>query len=126
MVVLDTSALYFWTLVPSSLTSKAEKEIQKQEKLLISAISIWEIGLKVKNQRLSLPGTMQQYLDFLRATDNLEIIPVDERILMRNLELEWDHRDPADRTIVATAMIHKCGLITSDNEIRQFYPAAIW
>lgn len=126
MIVLDTSALYFWTLEPSSLTNRATKEIQKQDHLLISAISIWEIGLEVKNQRLSLPGTTKQYLEMLRNTDKLDIIPVDELIWIKNLELEWEHRDPADRTIVATAIIHNCGLITSDDEIRKFYSAAIW
>jgi antitoxin (DNA-binding transcriptional repressor) of toxin-antitoxin stability system len=41
-------------------------------------------------------------------------------------EDEWDHKDPADRTIVATSMIHKCPLLTSDQKILSFYSQAVW
>ncbi|MCY4545319.1 MAG: hypothetical protein OXD39_08780 [Gemmatimonadetes bacterium] len=43
-----------------------------------------------------------------------------------NLELDWDHRDPVDRTIVATAKLNKCLLVTSDTTILDYYSRAIW
>ncbi|HCP99998.1 MAG TPA: hypothetical protein DIT99_04585 [Candidatus Latescibacteria bacterium] len=56
----------------------------------------------------------------------MNILPVDDRIWVANIDLDWDHRDPADRTIVATAMIHGLQLITSDSRIRSFYADTIW
>ena len=44
----------------------------------------------------------------------------------KNLELDWDHKDPADRTIVATAMLLSSSLVTSDRMIKQFYAEAVW
>jgi PIN domain nuclease of toxin-antitoxin system len=40
--------------------------------------------------------------------------------------LDWQHRDPADRVIVATATLLKCPLITSDRVIADFYTSTIW
>jgi PIN domain nuclease of toxin-antitoxin system len=42
------------------------------------------------------------------------------------LNLAWEHRDPADRTIVALATRFKCPLITSDGVIANYYPMTIW
>jgi PIN domain nuclease of toxin-antitoxin system len=43
-----------------------------------------------------------------------------------NLDLEWEHSDPADRTIVAVATSLACPLISSDRVIADFYPKTIW
>ena len=51
---------------------------------------------------------------------------VDTETWLANLELSWDHRDPADRTIVATAVVNDCPLVTSDRAMRDFYPCAVW
>jgi PIN domain nuclease of toxin-antitoxin system len=56
----------------------------------------------------------------------LEIQPVDVQTWLDNLELEWDHRDPADRTIVAVAKRLGCPLISSDSGIAKFFPQTIW
>ena len=56
----------------------------------------------------------------------MEIAPGDERIWLKNLELDWDHKDPADRTIVATAMLLSSPLVTSDRIVKQFYAETVW
>jgi PIN domain nuclease of toxin-antitoxin system len=37
------------------------------------------------------------------------------------MELDWDHRDPADRVIVATASLREARQATSDSATRKFY-----
>ena len=56
-VVLDTSALLFWTLAPERLSPRARTAIDgaTPSGWLASAISLWEIGLKVQRGQLSLP-----------------------------------------------------------------------
>ena len=53
-------------------------------------------------------------------------MPVDDAIWLKNLDLDWEHQDPADRTIVATALLHDADLVTKDSDIRRFYDRAIW
>ncbi len=38
----------------------------------------------------------------------------------------WEHRDPADRTIVATAVLKDLPIVTKDDIIGRFYPKVIW
>lgn len=126
MIVLDTSALLYWTLDPTQLSSKARQAIEQAEKIVISSISVWEIALKVKRHKLILPLTIAVYVERLQRLEALEILPVDVQTWLDNLELPWEHRDPADRTIVALATRLGCPLITSDQAIADYYSQTIW
>ena len=105
MIVFDTNALIFWTLAPNGLSTLAVEYIDDAKRKVVCSISIWEICLKVKREKLEIPLTINEYVGKLKTVEGVEIVPVDERIWRKNLELDWDHKDPADRTIVATAML---------------------
>src|SRR4030042_431626 len=126
MVVLDTSALLYWTLDPAQLSPAARRAIDGAGQLVVSSISIWEIALKVKRGKLSLPMAMSDYAGRLQQLEDLEIRPVDVQTWLDNLDLEWEHRDPADRTIVAIATRLACPLVSSDGMIANFYPQTTW
>ena len=126
MVVLDTSSLVFWTLDPGRLSETAEQAIAKADRVGVSSISIWEIGIKVERGKLVLPLSGGEYLENLEQTSRVEILPVDLSTWIRNLQLDWNHQDPVDRTIVATASLYNCPLVTSDNVLRRFYEKAVW
>ena len=126
VIVLDTSALVFWTLNRDRLSRTAAQAISDADRIALSSISIWEIGIKLKKEQFSMPISIQEFTDKLEQIDRLDILPVDVQTWIKNLELDWDHRDPADRTIVATASLHACPLVTSDSAIRAFYSQAIW
>ena len=64
--VLDTSALIYWTLDPTKLTATAQAALQQAARLIVSSISIWEIGVKVQKGSLQLPlPEKQQSMLFL-------------------------------------------------------------
>ncbi len=126
MVVLDTSALIYWTLIPDALSKEAAAAIIAAEAIVISSFSIWEIALKVKRGKLELPLTPVELVAKLEATDRVRIEPVTSAIWLASVDMDWDHKDPADRTIVAAANLLQCPLVTSDLAIQAFYPAAIW
>lgn len=45
---------------------------------------------------------------------------MDTATWLKSLELEWEHRDPADRVIVATALLRGTPLVTADDQIQRF------
>jgi len=128
MIVLDTCALLWWTLEPRSLSARASKACARIETEggIISAISIWEAGLKAKRGDLDLGTTINNYANRVKKISGLQIAAVDEKNWIESLELEWPHRDPADRVIVALASAYHCGLVTKDQMIRDFYAKSIW
>ena len=126
MIVLDTSALLYWTLDPAGLSSKAKKAIEQADQIVISSISVWEIALKVKRHKLILPLAIPDYVERLQRLEAFEILSVDVQTWLDNLALSWEHRDPADRTIVALAARFDCPLITSDGVIAAYYSKTVW
>ncbi len=127
MIVLDTCALLWWTLEPQQLSQNAKRICADidHKGALISSITIWEIGIKMQKGTLDIGMELSEYVRRLQQTA-LEIVAVDEELWMKNLQLDGSHRDPADRTIVATAMRENLPILSKDQIIRDFYTKTIW
>jgi len=128
MVVLDTHTLIWWTLDPAKLSDSARQVCNNipQTGGIVSSILLWEIGLKVKRGQLDLGLDMEDYVGRLHLLKGLEIVAVDVEHWLENLRLPWDHPDPADRTIVATAQLLDASLVSKDEVIRSYYNNTIW
>lgn len=122
VVLLDTHALLWWALDPDQLSPKATRAITAMEKTggLASSISIWELGVKVQRGKLTLPLSIDKLAHRIEAHSSVELVPVDATIWLRSLSLAWEHRDPADRVIVATSLLHRVPIVTKDDVIRSF------
>jgi PIN domain nuclease of toxin-antitoxin system len=127
-ILLDTCALLWWSLEPEALSPRARVACAQLEHTMgyVSAISLWEIGIKIKNHKLKIGMPIETFVEKVEQVRNLSILPVDLPTWMESLRLDWSHRDPADRVIVATARLNQYALVTADQEILQFYPSAIW
>lgn len=129
VIVLDTHALLWWALDPQHLSERALHVLEGMEREggFASAISIWELGLKVKRKKLELPITIEELAQRIVRGNVVELLPVDTNTWLRSLALDWAHPDPADRVIVATALARNVPLLTKDQVIRDFAGvASIW
>lgn len=125
MIILDTHALLWWLSSPSKLSSKSldtiDNSLQKHDKILVSAITVWEICLLYQNHRLPLIDKLEIWLGELKKFEDLQFIPIDFEIAHLATILPGHfHKDPADRFIVATAMNIGATLITKDTKIRRY------
>lgn len=128
-IVLDTCALIWWSLDPDRLSPAAKdccNQMEKGKNGLVPSIAIWEIAIKIKNQKLDLGVDLNQYVAALKKSDVMTIVPIDEDLWLESVKLEWIHRDPADRIVVALATMNQASIITADREIRNFYSKVIW
>jgi PIN domain nuclease of toxin-antitoxin system len=85
-----------------------------------SSISIWELGVKIQRGKLEIGISIDEFARRIRKSGIIELLAVTTATWLRSLELDWEHRDPADRVIVATALLQDVPLITADSEIRRF------
>lgn len=125
-VVLDTAALMWWTTDPPRLSGNARRAIDEATEILVSTISIWEAALKARRGTLVLPGSVREFARSLEDVERVTLRSVDTDTWITNVELDWQHKDPADRTIVALAQLVGASLVTSDRRILEFYSRAIW
>ena len=75
---------------------------------------------------MELGINLDDYIVALQASDVIQIIPIDENIWLDSVKLKWEHRDPADRVIVAIAEQYQASVITADKKIADFYSSVIW
>lgn len=122
LIVLDTHVLLWWALDPDQLSASAASLTRDMEREggFASAISIWELGIKAKRGKLVLPLSIEDFAYRLERGNVVELVPVDTRIWLQSLSLRWEHPDPADRVIVATAMAKGLPLLTKDKTIHAF------
>lgn len=120
MIALDTHALLWWALDPDQLSLRAREVVSEMETHggFASSISIWELGVKAKRGKLELGVSIEELVRRLERSAVVELVPVDTTIWLRSLALAWEHRDPADRVIVATALAKGVPLLTKDELIQ--------
>lgn len=123
MIVLDTHIWIWWVHGDGKLTREYYEYIQEQESqgLGISAISCWEVAKLVEYGRLSLPISVDEWLDEALAYPGISFLELTPIICVESTQLPGDfHRDPADQIIVATARVHNCPIVTVDRKIREY------
>jgi len=128
-IVLDTCTLVWWSLDPGNFSPSATdacNQMEREKNGLVPAIAIWEIAIKIKNNKLDLGVDINQYVASLKQSSVVRLVPIDEELWLESVKLEWVHRDPVDRVVVALARSNQASIITADREIRNFYSDVIW
>jgi PIN domain nuclease of toxin-antitoxin system len=100
---------------------KAIDEAAAIGSLLLSVISVWELGLLESKGRLQLYAPCEQWVRDALAMPGLSLAPLTPEIALASSRLpEPFHGDPADRVIVATARALGARLVTRDTKIREY------
>lgn len=89
--------------------------------IFLSAISVWEIALLVDGGRIDLDLPVDAWVKRFISRPGIEPTPLGHRAASRSYQLHHlEHRDPADRLLIATAIELACPLITYDERIVHF------
>lgn len=131
MVILDTGAWLAWASSPTLLSAKAIRAIADEEKkrgVLVSAISVWEIALKVAAGKLELDRDVRQWVAFASSYPGIAILPLDAGDALESTQLPGEfHGDATDRVLVALARRLDCAIVTSDKSIRAYrHVQSVW
>ena len=117
-ILLDTH-VWLWTLlekhrIGKRLTTALENP---ENQLWLSSVSVWEAMMLVHAGSIEItcdPGVwMRQTL----AKGFVMEAPLTHEIAVHSRLIELPHKDPADRFIAATALIHGFTLATSDRHL---------
>lgn len=126
MIVLDTNAL-IWLAMRAPLAAAARQAIENaipSNDIAVSAVSAWEIGNLVRLGRLTLSLPLAKWFAAATSQPGFRILPLDADVALASAELPgWDHRDPADRLLVATARSLDALLVTRDRGILDYAAA---
>jgi PIN domain nuclease of toxin-antitoxin system len=87
----------------------------------LSAVSVWEIAMLVDAGRIELDNPIERWVATFLERPGIQAVPLVHRAAARSYQLHHlDHRDPADRLLIATAIELACPLVTYDDRLLQF------
>lgn len=120
-ILADTHILLWWLEGKRKLSlpvRKALSNISADQPLLVSDISLWEIAMLLCLQRIELDRPVREWLEELIAPPYVESVKITPAIAAQVAALpDSFHRDPADRIIVASALVLGATLLTTDQRI---------
>ena len=115
MIVLDTHIWHWWTnQIPGRLPATIIELIEQTDDVAVSAISCFEMAWLVRHGRIDLGSHFEQWLEDVEAAQCVRFLPVTPRIACLAPALPEHHKDPQDRLIIATALIHDAQLLSFD------------
>jgi PIN domain nuclease of toxin-antitoxin system len=124
MVILDTCCLIELCQKEPKISNKCRAQIE--EGAIILSISFAEIACKVQFGKLTMNLSPRDLYQEYRSIPSIAIIETSAEDWFDSIELDWDHKDPADRLIVAYAQRNKSPIVTTDKRIKKFYKNVLW
>lgn len=113
-VLLDTHA-WAWSLTGDPrLSATAVDAITRADSVLVSPITFFEIGQKVRIGKWPEMAAFVADLPDLLARQGGRVAPLDPVVCTTAGTIEWTHRDPFDRLIAATARHFGLPLVSTD------------
>ncbi|MFW5695878.1 MAG: type II toxin-antitoxin system VapC family toxin [Alkalispirochaeta sp.] len=120
MIVLDTCAVLWLAAGSPRLSDEVRRRIDAEPVVAISSISAFEIALKYRDGKLALPFPPREWWKRVLDHHRLDLLQLEPEILFTAVSLPPVHRDPADRFIIATAIIHDASVVTADSRFSDY------
>ncbi|HTR22560.1 MAG TPA: type II toxin-antitoxin system VapC family toxin [Terriglobales bacterium] len=122
MILVDTHVVLWLAFDQAQLSKNAKAAIdnarQEGDGLAISDITLLELATLASKRRIRLQISLESFLGEVEA--RFRVLPISGRACVRALGLPSGYpNDPADRIIVATALVEGLPLVTADRAIRQ-------
>jgi len=114
-LLVDTQAFIWFVEDDKQLPLRIRKELENSNNtVIISIASLWEMTIKMTLGKLKISCDIEQMIDklYLNGFETLPILPVH---IIELSTLDYLHRDPFDRIIIAQGLSENITIVSSDN-----------
>jgi len=126
-IILDTHTFLWWITDDQRLSPHAHEIMEDgKNELLFSAVSAWEMAIKIQLGRLSLPGEPEVYIPDQLRQNAMHVLPIQVAHALQVANLPRHHRDPFDRLLVAQAQVEAVPILSADPNIGKYEVEVIW
>ena len=124
--LLDTHVL-LWSIFDSAKLSKTAQQVLLDRKCrkFISISSMWEISIKNRIGKLSLPNGLTDIFNEIKS-NGFGYVGISLKSIEVYNTLPLLHRDPFDGIIIATAICEQMTIVTVDANIQKYNVPWIW
>lgn len=120
-LLLDTHMAYWYMLGDERVTKLARSLIEdKSNRVFVSLVSAWEIGLKHQKHPSSMPMDSEEFVNGCRESEFV-VLPVTEDQILASQRVAppagLPHQDPFDRFLLGAAETMGMRFLTHDAKI---------
>lgn len=116
-LLADTHVFLWWLRNDPALGVNTRELLGSADnEIYLSAVSVWEIGMKKALGKLKAPDRLDQ----IAADRGFIGLPITLTHADAAGKLEYHHADPFDRMLVAQARLEGLALVTADERIARY------
>lgn len=126
-LLLDTHAFIWWDSNSSNLSKKALALCSDRNNiLLLSLVSVWEIQIKSKLGKLTLNQSLLTMIENQQKVNNVKILPIKLDAILKLETLTVYHKDPFDDLLIVQAMLENATLLSKDSKFSDYPVNVEW
>ncbi len=126
-LLLDTHAFLWYTLNDSRLSVAASAFIVDPNNIVsISPASYWEIAIKIRTGKYTLPGPYEDFMRRQIRRNNFDILHITIAHTAVVATLPLHHRDPFDRLLIAQSLVEQYPLVSADAVFDRYGVTRLW
>jgi len=114
-LLIDTCTLLWWANNDRLSPAVSQAVADPDNRVWVSAASVWEIGIKQSLGRLTVRGDLDAVVE-----EDFEHLPITFAHARRAAQLPLHHRDPFDRMLIAQAQAQDLTLASRDRRISSY------
>ncbi|HET8810287.1 MAG TPA: type II toxin-antitoxin system VapC family toxin [Flavobacteriaceae bacterium] len=125
-LLLDTHSVIWFITENNQLSTKAKRLIEEPSNICyVSIASFWEMGIKYSLGKLQLNTNLNHIFELIDQS-GFTILPIKTSHILMNSTLQFHHRDPFDRLIIAQAKNEGLTLISKDRMFKNYGENLVW
>ena len=109
-LLLDSHVFIWWLTDDKHLGPVARQTIREAERVSVSVVTVWEMGIKAANGHFDPPSDLADAIG--QCGFETRTIDLGDTRVAPSLPLH--HKDPFDRMLIAQALNGKLTIVTSD------------
>lgn len=121
-LLLDTHVILWWQRDDRRLGRAARRAIAEADIVWVSAVSGWEVAIKIALGRLRL----DEPFSVLVGADDFTELPMTLAHTSRLQQLPPHHGDPFDRMLVAQALTERATIVSHDRALESYGVPMVW
>jgi PIN domain nuclease of toxin-antitoxin system len=119
-ILIDTQAFIWFVEDDRQLPSKIKDELENIENTIILSIaSLWEMTIKMSLDKLKISCDIEEMIEKVYK-NGFEILPILSNHIIKLSSLNYIHRDPFDRIIIAQGLSEDLTIVTSDAIFKEY------